>query len=106
MAREIGLQEAAEALRRHYGGKGVEAGRDEGLDLMVNAMRQELGISRERAEQLVNELEKAHRIHWVARGVAPATPESRTQELVPGTVEHHTGQVSADPGARGYWQVE
>lgn len=105
MAQQTNLPQALDALRRHYGGKGVEAGHDEGLALMVNALRQELGISREDAEPLVHELDRTHQIHWTARGVAPATPEAGTQELVPGTAAQHTGHVSADPGARGYWQV-
>jgi hypothetical protein len=105
MGNSTNLDEAADALRRHYGGKGVEAGRDEGLDLMANAIRQELGIQKQEADDLVRQLASQERVQWIPRGVAPTTPDTATTQVVPGAAAHHDQKVTADTGARGYWKV-
>jgi hypothetical protein len=105
MGNQTSLEQAAEALKRHYGGKGVEAARDEGLDLMANAIRQEIGISKQEAEALVRQLIETNRVKWIPRGVAPTTPDTAETQIVPGAAAHHDQKVTADTGARGYWQV-
>ncbi len=105
MPEQINLKQAVDALQRHYGGKGVEAARDEGIDLMANAMRQELGISKQQADDLMQQIVAANRVEWVPRGAAPITPESGTNQVVPGAGAHSDRKVTADTGARGYWKI-
>src|SRR5687768_13518343 len=105
MQEQLSLEQAADALSRHYGGKGLESGREDGLALMSDALRQEAGISKEQADKLIQGLNDANLIHWVARGIETSEPEKGVEETVPGTVERPAGHVIADLGAQGYWIV-
>lgn len=98
----IELQAAATALHEHYGTR-LEAGRDEGERLMVDALQDELGISKKDAEDAVKALIAAHTVRWVERGVGTVpmavTPFAETLGAeVPG------GEPEI-PVEEGYWQL-
>jgi hypothetical protein len=69
MTEQMSLEQAAAALRRHYGGKPLEASHEDGPDLMSEAMRMETGIAKPEADALVRALMDAQTIRWVAGGV-------------------------------------
>jgi hypothetical protein len=101
---EITLEQAADALRRHYGGKGFEASHEDGPNLMSDAMRQELGIEKEQADDLVHKLMDNQTVRWIARGMNVIPPDT-VEDIVPGTREIDHGRVVPETGAHGYWQV-
>ncbi len=70
MADTTGLMEATAALRDHFGPR-LDAGHDEGLRLMRDALQERLGLSRHDADRLVHDLEKGHSIRWMATREGP-----------------------------------
>ena len=99
MAGTIGLSEAAAALREHFGSR-LEAGHDEGMRLMRDALQERLGVSRRDADKLVHDLENGHTVRWSAAREAPT----------PG-IDSGTGQTVGwelpipAPVEEGYWQL-
>lgn len=79
MVNQVNIEQGYEALRRHYGGKPLEASHEDGPNLMSEAMMQELGISKQEADQVVRALVEAQTVRWVAG--------------------------NADTGLHGYWHI-
>jgi hypothetical protein len=102
MEQEITLQQAMQALRRHYG-EGFEAGREEGRALMAEALCTELSISKDKAKGVVEDLEQAHSVNWIERQVdAPAVlPRSTVQ----GTSGSNVSPIMVNTKMQGYWQL-
>ncbi len=99
-----GLQEAAQTLLDHFGPR-LETGRAEGRRLMAEVLEQKLGISSHDAKELVEALEQAHTIRWIAGGEQGGT-EPAVIPIVPGVIERQTGRVVAGvPFQGGYWQL-
>ena len=99
MASTIGATEAVAALRDHFGEQ-LQAGHDEGLRLMRDALQERLGASRHDADRLVHDLERGHAIRWMAVREAPT----------PG-IDSGTGMTvgwelaTPAPVEGGYWQL-
>ena len=99
MADTTGLSEATAALRDHFGPQ-LQAGHDEGLRLMRDALQERLGISRHDADRLVHDLEKGHAIRWMA------TRESPTLGVDSGTGMTVGWELATPaPVEGGYWQI-
>ncbi len=73
MADEIGLTEAARALREHFGDR-LEATHSEGAGLMAEVLAQRFNISLQQGRRLVEQLERANSIRWVRAGTTDAAP--------------------------------
>ncbi len=69
MAHKVELTAAVTALQEHFGPQ-LRAGRDEGRDMIVDALKEQFGMSGSDAKELVEVLEKAHTIRWVETGDA------------------------------------
>ena len=83
-AGQIGLSEAIAALRGHYGPR-LQAGKEEGRDLMVQALEEDAGISANEARKLVDALEQAGSIFYTGGGgdLRPIpTPQQMTGETI------------------------
>lgn len=91
---EIGTAEAASALTNQFGAQ-LEAGHDEGRNLMADALHKQFGISIRAAQQLVDDLEQARTIRWITHHPGGA-PADRTIGRVPGV-----GILDGE----GYWQL-
>jgi hypothetical protein len=108
MAGTISLVEAA-ALRDQFGTR-LEADRDEGCDLMTDALRKRFGISRRAARKLIDELDHARTIHYRpgTRTSMSATPGGSTSGIFQGVagpemvgVDQHLIPMYAG----NYWQI-
>lgn len=79
MSHDISLSTAVDALREHFGEQ-LRAGRDEGRDMMVDALTERLSISKGDAEQAVEALEQSRTIQWVevdaAQDIAIGAPST------------------------------
>jgi hypothetical protein len=109
MAATISLVEAAAALHDHFGPR-LDTGREEGHDLMADALRKQFGISGRAARKLVNELEQAHTIRWRAgtRSTADGTPGGSAAGMAsgvsgPGMIG--VGQHLIPMYEGSYWQI-
>lgn len=102
MEREISLQDAVQALKEQYGER-VDAGQDEGRDMMAETLQNALGVSAGRAKEIVRDLEEAHSIRWVAQ--TEQGEEAGPAVVVPGMFDHDTSRVVASVPVRGYWQL-
>jgi hypothetical protein len=96
MAATIGLVEAAAALRDHFGSR-LDAGREEGHDLIVDALRKQFSISGRAARNLVKDLEQARTIRW-----RPGTRS--TMDGTPGGSAAGMGSGVSSPGMTGIGQ--
>lgn len=100
MDQEITLQQAMEALKKHYG-EGLAAGREEGRDLLADALCTELGIPKNKAKGIVQDLEAAHSIQWTERQVnPPGVPPSYTAQ---GTSGSNVTPIMVNTNMQGYW---
>lgn len=93
MAHKVELSEAVAALQTHFGHQ-LRAGRDEGRDMMADALEEHFGMSEGEAEELIQVLEQAHTIRWVERGDA--------QDVAIGAPTTGQGMPLGVPDA--YWQ--
>jgi hypothetical protein len=106
LAETIGLSEAVRALQKRYGER-LEAGRDEGRDMLADALAEDFGLARGEAEELVGALEQAQTILWVGGeerlGAAPhpAAMAGKT----PTTDAQHGYAQAPIPVEGGYWQL-
>ncbi len=92
---EIGTTEAATALADYFGAQ-LNVGHDEGRQMMADALHQQFDISRYDARRLVDALERAGTIRWIAQ---------RTDTDVRVSASGSTPVVGAVT-AGGYWQLE
>jgi hypothetical protein len=103
MAEQVTLQQAVQALKKQFGDR-IEAGQDEGRNLMAEALEQALNVSKDRARGIVQDLEEAHSVRWMtqveqgAQGAGPAI-------LAPGPFDPETARVVAALPTQGYWQL-
>jgi hypothetical protein len=94
MAETISLQDAATALKDHFGEQ-LQAGRADGLEMMVDVLRDRFGISEHDGMKIVEALEAARTIRWV---------QGRTNIIS----QEHTGSVDVEPTfvqQGGVWQL-
>jgi hypothetical protein len=100
MAETLTLEAAARALREHFGGR-VAGRRNEGRELMADALKDEFGISPAEAKTIVEALERAHTIRWVEGAVGPGPiPRGAAQA----GRQTSTGNIAV-PYEDGYWQL-
>src|SRR5437764_11972755 len=94
MAATIGLVEAAAALCDHFGSR-LEAGYDEGQDIIADALRKHFNISRRAARKLVDELEHARTIRYRpgTRSTTSGTLGGSTAGMTPGVSTPGMGGV-------------
>ena len=69
MSPDLSLTDAVNALREQFGHQ-LRAGRDEGRDMMVDALEERLSLSRGDAEKAVEALEQSRTIDWVEADAA------------------------------------
>jgi hypothetical protein len=93
MSQDLSLTDAVNALRDQFG-HDLRAGRDEGRDMMVDALSERLSISREDAKKAVEALEKSRTIQWVEADAA--------QDIALGAPS--TGQGMPLGVEEAYWQ--
>ena len=99
MADAIGLTEAAQTLKDHFGER-LNATYNDGRQQMIDALRERLHVSAQEAKRLVDALETAHTIRWIEGGqtdVAPSTGLFSSASQAP--------VGSALPMSGGYWQL-
>jgi hypothetical protein len=89
-----------DALKKHYGEK-LQAGREEGRDLMADALCAQLGIPKERAQGVVQDLEAAGSIQWSGPGPEPGVPPSYA---VQGTSGSNVTPIMVNTNTQGYWR--
>jgi hypothetical protein len=109
MAATISLVEAVGALQDNFGSR-LEAGYDEGQDLMTDALRKRFSISRRAARKLVDELEHARTIRYRpgTRSTASGTLGGSAAGMAPGVST--PGMAGVDQNlipmyAGSYWQL-
>lgn len=94
MADDISMTDAVQHLKEHFGNE-LRAGRDEGRDMMADALADHFSIDSGKARELVDALEKSRSIRWVdADGTA--------QEVVVNAPT--TGQGMPLDVTDAYWQ--
>lgn len=69
MSHDTSLTDAVTALREQFGAE-LRAGRDEGRDMMVDALTERLKIDGNSAKKLVEVLEQSRAIQWVEANAA------------------------------------
>ena len=104
MEQEITLQQAVQALRKQNGER-LEAGQEDGRNLMAAALEQQLNISRERAKGIVRDLEDAHSVRWVTPEVEQKGQDPSPAIIVPGAFDPDTARIVAGAPGQGYWQL-
>ncbi len=101
MAQEITLQQAMDALKKQYGER-LEAGREEGRELMADVLSAQLDIPKERARGVVEDLEAAGSIRWRERHTRePGVPPSLA---VQGTSGSNVSPIMVSTNIEGYWR--
>lgn len=104
MTNEISLQDAMDVLRKQYG-EGLAAGREEGRDIMADALRAELGIAPQRAKELVHQLEEAHSITLSERQIESGGEQPGPVIAMPATSSSGpAAPLLADVNIQGYWR--
>jgi hypothetical protein len=103
MDQEITLQQAVQALRKQYGER-IDAGQEEGRDLMADALEQQLAISRDRAKGIVRDMEAAHSVRWIEPRVERGQ-EPGPAIIAPGAFDPDTARIAAGVPEQGYWQL-
>jgi hypothetical protein len=93
MSQDLSLTTAVNALRDHFGHQ-LRAGRDEGRDMMVDALGERLSISKGDAEKAVEALEQSRTIQWLEADAA--------QDIAIGAPS--TGQGMPLGVEEAYWQ--
>ena len=105
MAETISLSEAAQALRDHFGPQLV-AGREDGRELMVDALHDDLGLSRAEAKKTIDALEQAKSIRWMGGRRLSEAPHPAQMTGGTITTESQSGYgEAAIPIQEGYWQL-
>ena len=69
MANDISLTDAITALRDQFGHE-LRAGRDEGRDMIVDALVERLNLDKGTAKSLVDALEQSRTIQWLEADAA------------------------------------
>lgn len=102
MVEKISLAAAVTALQENFGSR-LEATREEGHRLMVDALQSQFNISRHEADNLVRDLEQARTIRYrpgtAPTGIPGSTPTARggaEQVLVPMDLGSYWQLGSAD----------
>ena len=102
MAATIGLPEAAAALDDHFGTR-LDADHEEGRRLMADALADQFGISHRAARKLVDALEQARTVRYVA--------DRPSQDADTGVAYSGGGGFGLGGGfgsaveAAGHWQI-
>ena len=91
----IGTTEAATALANHFGAR-LESGRDEGRNLMVDALHRQFGIATREARRLFEVLEHAGTIRWIEQRTDTQARVSASGSMPVASAIH----------TEGYWQLE
>jgi hypothetical protein len=102
----VQLQDAAQFLREHFGER-LEAGREEGRDLMAEALQEGLGLSQQEAENMVASLEEANTIRWRGQEEAGLQTPAVTPfaDVTGGAAPAGPTTSAAIPLVAGYWQL-
>src|SRR5947209_9733324 len=103
MADTVSPTKAVAALQDYFGPR-LEAGHDDGLRLMADALREELSISPREARKLVEELEKARTIRWRTGRPRGAAIPGASQNLAAGTGTPAQPAIGVG-GHESYWQL-
>jgi hypothetical protein len=103
---EVTLQQATHALKEHFGNR-VDAGREDGRDLMAEVLRERFQVTDHEAKKMVEALEHGHGVRWVEGriGTLPAAYSLHPNEE-PYADTNPTGtEQPTIPLEEGYWQL-
>jgi hypothetical protein len=102
----VQLQDAAQLLKEQFGGR-LEAGREEGRDLMAEALQEKMGLSQEEARETVTPLEKANTIRWRGQDEveSPTPAVTPFADVTGGASSAGPTTSAAVPFVDGYWQL-
>jgi hypothetical protein len=102
----IQLQDAAQLLKERFGDR-LEAGREEGRDLMAEALQERMGLSEEEAKEAVAALEKANTIRWRGQEElgSPTPAVTPFADVTGGASSAGPTTSAAVPLVEGYWQL-
>ena len=104
MAQAIGLTEAADALSKHFGER-LDAAFEEGMQLMTDALREDLHLSGREARRLVDELVEARSVRWIESGGPEPTAPAPSMGLPFGAAMEPVGGGIPLRMRPGYWQI-
>ncbi len=103
MAQTVSLEQARDALRRHFGRDlrtTIEAGRAQ----LADALMQDFGLAEPEARRLVRELEDAHTIRWVQGGDTVSSDNSLAGTQF-GAQGLPPAAISGLTHSEGYWEL-
>ncbi|MGH2544758.1 MAG: hypothetical protein ACRDIB_18355 [Ardenticatenaceae bacterium] len=102
-----GVSDAVAALKEHFGER-IAGTQEEGRDLMVQALQDDLGLSHEEAAESVDALARAHSIEWIEAGVqGPSVAQSTIPFAEALGAENPAGAATSAeaPIGGGYWRL-
>jgi hypothetical protein len=104
---QMNLAETVRILKEHFGER-VTGTKDEGRDLMAQALQDQLGLSKDEARDAVDALERAHTIRWRDTPTTIGTVAQATMPFAEALgAENPAGAATSAqaPLDAGYWQL-